>query len=125
MPLAKESEDVAACAPQTKDRAMPSSFFFARLVPNRPNFVMTMTPEELATMGAHGAFLQSQLAAGTLVAAGPVMDPAGPFGMAVFEVESLEALHRLLEKDPARAIGRYEVAPMGPTLSRPALPAGA
>ncbi len=48
---------------------MASSFFLARLVPNRPNFVTTMTPDELATMGAHGAFLQSQLAAGTLVVA--------------------------------------------------------
>jgi len=42
---------------------MPSSFFFARLVPNRPNFVMTM------------------------------------------------------------AIGRYEIAPLGPTMARPARPA--
>jgi uncharacterized protein YciI len=99
---------------------MPSSFFFARLVANRPNFVMTMTPEEKATMGAHVAFLQGQLAAGTLVTAGPVMDPAGAFGMAVFEAESVEAVHRLLEKDPARAIGRYEIAPMGPALARPA-----
>jgi uncharacterized protein YciI len=99
---------------------MPSSFFFARLVANRPNFVMTMTPEERATMGAHVAFLQGQLAAGTLVTAGPVMDPAGPFGMAVFEAESVEVVHRLLEKDPARAIGRYEIAPMGPALARPA-----
>lgn len=99
---------------------MPSSFFFARLVPNRPNFVMTMTPEEQATMGAHAGFLQSQLAAGALVAAGPVMDPAGPFGMAIFEAESMEAVHRLLEKDPARAIGRYEVMPMGPAMVRSA-----
>lgn len=73
---------------------MPSSFFFARLIPNRPNFVMSMTPEEQATMGAHAAFLQSQLAAGTLVAAGPVMDPAGPFGKALFEAESMDAVHR-------------------------------
>ena len=103
---------------------MASSFFLARLVPNRPNFVTTMTPDELATMGAHGAFLQSQLAAGTLVVAGPVMDPAGPYGMAVFEAESLEAIQGLLEKDPARAIGRYVVMPMGPTMARPARPAG-
>ena len=104
---------------------MASSFFFARLIANRPNFVMTMTPEEQATMGAHAGFLQSQLAAGTLVVAGPVMDPASPFGMAVFEAESVEAVHRLLEKDPARAIGRYEVIPMGPAMARPAHPAGA
>ena len=99
---------------------MPNSFFFARLVANRPNFAMSMTPEEQATMGAHGAFLQTQIAAGKLVVAGPVMDPAGVFGMAVFEAESMEEMHRLLERDPARAIGRYEVFPMGPAVARPA-----
>ncbi len=103
---------------------MPSSFFFARLVANRPDFPQSMTAEEQATMRAHGEFLQGQLAAGTLVVAGPVFDPKGVFGMAVFEAESLDALHRLLERDPARAIGRYELAPMGPTSARPARPAG-
>jgi uncharacterized protein YciI len=99
---------------------MPSSFFFVRLVANRPNFAMSMTPDEQATMGAHGAFLQEQLTAGKLIVAGPVMDPAGVFGMAVFEAESQDELRRLLERDPAKAIGRHEVAPMGPTLARPA-----
>ncbi|MFY0529831.1 YciI family protein [Archangium gephyra] len=104
---------------------MPTSLFFARLVPNRPDFPMSMSADEQATMRAHGEFLQGQLAAGSLVVAGPVLDPAGVFGMAVFEAESMDALRGLLERDPARAIGRYEIAPMGPTLARPARPAGA
>ncbi|RKH08072.1 hypothetical protein D7V97_20530 [Corallococcus sp. CA053C] len=98
---------------------MPSSLFFLRLIANRPNFAMSMTIDEQATMRAHGEFLQGQLAAGTLVVAGPVMDPAGVFGMAVFEAESVEAVHRLLEKDPATTIGRYEIMPMGPNVVRP------
>ncbi|HLM45438.1 MAG TPA: YciI family protein [Myxococcaceae bacterium] len=102
---------------------MPASFFFVRLVPNRPNFVMSMTADEQAIMGAHGAFLHGQLTAGTLVAAGPVLDPAGPFGMAVFEAESVDELRRLLERDPAKAVGRHDIIPMGPTLARPARPA--
>ena len=104
---------------------MPSSLFFARLVPNRPDFAMSMTPEEQATMRAHGEFLQGQLAAGTLVVAGPVLDPAGVFGMAVFEAESMDALHRLLERDPARGVGHYEIAPLGPSVVRPARAPGA
>ena len=104
---------------------MPSNFFFARLVANRPNFVMTMTADERATMLAHVEFLHGLLATGTLVVAGAVMDPANPFGMAVFEAESMDAVHRLLERDPARAIGHYEVAPMGPAVVRPARPPGA
>jgi uncharacterized protein YciI len=99
---------------------MPSSLFFVRLVANRPNFAMSMTPDEQATMGKHGAFLQEQLAAGKLVVAGPVLDPAGIFGMAVFEAESIDEVQRLLERDPAKAIGRHEVLPMGPSSVRPA-----
>ena len=103
---------------------MPSSLFFVRLVANRPNFAMSMTADEQATMRAHGEFLQGELAAGTLVVAGAVLDPAGVFGMAVFEAESADAVHRLLERDPAKAIGRYEVAPMGQSVVRPARVAG-
>lgn len=99
---------------------MATSLFFLRLVPNRPDFAMSMTAEEQATMRAHGEFLQGQLAAGTLVVAGPVFDPSGVFGMAVFEAESMDALRGLLARDPAQAIGRYEIAPMGPSAFRPA-----
>lgn len=98
---------------------MTTSFFFARLIANRPNFAMSMTPDEQATMRAHVEFLHGQVAAGTLVVAGPVMDPAGVFGMAVFQAESMDALNRLLERDPARAIGHYEIFPMGPAVARP------
>lgn len=103
---------------------MPS-FFFARLVPNRPDFPNAMTPDEAATMRAHSEFLQGQVAAGTLVVAGPVLDPAGVFGMAVFEAESLDSVQRLLERDPAQAIGRYDVTPMASALVRPARPVAA
>ncbi|MFE8596567.1 YciI family protein [Archangium violaceum] len=99
---------------------MASSFFFTRLVPNRPDFPMSMTADEQATMRAHSEFLQGQLAAGMLVVAGPVLDPKGVFGLAVFEAESMDAVHRLLERDPARAIGRYEVLPMASAFARPA-----
>lgn len=99
---------------------MPNSFFFVRLVTNRPDFAMTMTSEEKATMGAHIAWLQKQLAAGKLVVAGPVLDPAGPFGMAVFEAGSMEEMQKLLESDPAKAIGRYTVSPMADAVGRPA-----
>jgi len=97
---------------------MPASLFFVRLVANRPNFAMSMTADEQAIMGAHGEFLQGQLAAGTLLVAGPVLDPAGIFGMAVFEAESMDEIRRLLERDPAKALGRHEVVPMGPNSVR-------
>ena len=98
---------------------MPKSFFFARLIANRPDFAMSMTADGRQAIHAHVGFLHGQVAAGTLVVAGPVLDPAGVFGMAVFEAESMDALRALLERDPARAMGRYELFPMGSAVSRP------
>lgn len=94
--------------------------FFVRLVSNRPNFALSMTVEEQAVMRQHVGWLQTQLAAGRLVVAGPVVDPTGVFGMGVFEEESLEAAKALIASDPANAVGRYEISPMGPnTVRRP------
>jgi uncharacterized protein YciI len=101
---------------------MPSSFFMVRLVPNRADFPARMTAEEEAAMGAHFAFLDEQLAAGTLVVAGPVLDPAGVFGMGVYEASSLEEVTAMLARDPANAVGRYVVAPMGASVARAAEP---
>ena len=71
-------------------------------------------------MQGHSTFLGEQLAKGALVVAGPVMAPAGVFGLAVFEAASLEEVRALLESDPANAVGHYELAPMGPALARAA-----
>ena len=95
-------------------------FFYARLVPHRAGFPANMTAEEGAAMQGHAGFLGEQLAKGTLVVAGPVLDPAGVFGLAVFETASLEEVQALLESDPANAVGRYQVAPMGNAMARPA-----
>ena len=94
------------------------AFFFARLVPARPDFPADMTPAEGEAMQRHGAFLGEQLARGVLVVAGPVFDPAGAFGAAVYEADSIDIVQSLLASDPANAVGRYEVLPMGPTIAR-------
>lgn len=93
--------------------------FHVRLIANRPDFARTMTAADQAVMGEHVRFLGEQLAAGALVIAGPVLASTGAYGMAVFEAASLEAVQALMELDPARAIGRHEVSPMGPSVVRP------
>ena len=103
---------------------MPAQLFFVRLIGNRPNFAATMTAEELAAMRAHVEFMKDQLAAGTLVVAGPVLDPAGVFGMGVFEAETLEEVKAIVARDPAGKVGRHEILPMGPSSVRPARPGG-
>ncbi len=97
---------------------MPSQLFFVRLTSERPDFASTMTPQEQAVMREHALFLKEQLEAGKLVVAGPVLDPGGTFGMGVFEAESAEELRALMERDPARAIGRHTISPMGPSTFR-------
>jgi uncharacterized protein YciI len=97
---------------------MPAQLFFVRLIANRPDFPANLTPEEQATMGAHVAFLKEQLAAGKLVVAGPVLDPAGVFGMGVFEVGSADEVQAILARDPASGIGRYQVSPIASAVYR-------
>lgn len=70
-------------------------------------------------MGGHVSFLSQQLANGTLVVAGPVLSPAGVFGVAVIEADSIEGVRKLLADDPVNAIGSYEVFPMGDAVARP------
>lgn len=70
-------------------------------------------------MQRHAAFLQEQLGAGTLVVAGPVLDPTGVFGMGVFEAESLDAARALLANDPAGELGTYTILPMASAVGRP------
>jgi uncharacterized protein YciI len=98
-------------------------FFVARLVAHRPDFPANITPDEGAIMQRHNAYLRELLAKGTLVIAGPVLDPKGVYGLGVFEAESVDAVNAILANDPAREIGRYEVAPMMSAVARP-VPAG-
>lgn len=96
-------------------------FFFAKLIANRPDFPQNMTAEEGAAMQGHFKFLGEQLEKGALVVAGPVMDPAGVFGLAVFEAATIDEVKAALASDPARAIGSYAVSPMGDAITRPRL----
>lgn len=70
-------------------------------------------------MAGHFAFLAQQLANGTLVVAGPVMSAGGAFGIAVLESPSLDAALEVMARDPANAIGSYEISPMGSAVARP------
>ena len=79
--------------------------FVFRLLPPRPDFAMTMTESEQAVMGEHIAYWQPQIEAGRMVAFGPVMEPDGVWGLAVFEAESEEAARELAADDPSVVAG--------------------
>ena len=70
-------------------------YYFCKFFPPRKDFVKTMTAEEAKLFKEHGAYLQGLLERNKVVAHGPVIDPAGGFGLSLFGLEDDEgAAHR-------------------------------
>jgi uncharacterized protein YciI len=89
--------------------------FFCKLIGPRPTFPADITDAEKALMQQHAQYLTGLLNQGTISVFGPVMDPKGPFGMAVVEAASAEEVQRLTANDPvvkASAGFKYEISPM-------------
>lgn len=64
-------------------------------------FIGTATPEEIATMQRHFAYLESKLAAGSLILAGRCADAT--YGIVIFEAPDLPAAEAFQKADPAIA----------------------
>ena len=91
------------------------AFFFCRLIAPRPTFAFDLDDEERALMGAHSVYLRGFGEAGTAIIFGPVADPAGPWGLGIFEVADEAELKSILDNDPTILSGRgfrYEALPM-------------
>ena len=86
--------------------------YFLKLIASRPTFALDMTDDEHAIMNQHIVYWKGHMAAGKVVVFGPVMDPAGPYGMGVVAVESEDEIKEFTANDPATAILRYEFYPM-------------
>lgn len=80
-------------------------YFLCRLAAPRPSFPFDMSEGEAALMGEHGRFWQQQAQAGLAVAVGPVLDSAGPWGMAIVEVSDETAAGALVANDPVVLAG--------------------
>jgi uncharacterized protein YciI len=79
--------------------------FVFRLIPPRPDFAMTMSDTEEEAMTAHVEYWKPRLEAGEVKVFGPVMEPDGVWGLAVFEAESEEAAGELAANDPSVLAG--------------------
>jgi len=82
------------------------------LKPARADFMQTMTDQERNIMTQHVAYWKEYLDKGIMLIYGPVMDPAGGYGLGIMEVESEVELKSLISRDPAATINRYEYFPM-------------
>ena len=75
---------------------------------------MDMTAEEKLLMQEHVRYTQEKFAAGKVLIYGPVIAPAGAFGMAVFEAADEAEVRGLLENDPTVRAGlnKFEIHSM-------------
>jgi len=87
-------------------------YFALKLLPNRPDFAQTMTPEERAVMQQHVAFWKTYIDKGIVLAYGPVLDPAGAYGLGIVCVDDEEQVKELIAGDPAATINKYVYHPM-------------
>lgn len=83
-------------------------YFSLKLVPNRPSFSKDMTLEERAIMQQHVVYWRELLEKGKVIAYGPVLDPAGVYGLAIIDVENEEEAKTYMANDPAGTINTYE-----------------
>jgi len=88
--------------------------FAYKLIPPRPTFAADMSAAERAVMQAHVGYWRGLLAEGRVVAFGPVLDPAGAWGLGVVEAATEADARALGADDPAvtSGIARFEVYPM-------------
>jgi len=96
-------------------------FFLCRLLPPRPTFPADMTAEEARLMQDHAAYWQRAADKGEAVIVGPVLDPAGVWGLAIVEVSDPAAASALTEFDPLIRSGRgfrYDIHPIPQAILR-------
>ena len=90
-------------------------YFLLKLVAPRPTFAGDMTAEEIRVMQDHARYLKPFLDNGMIVVTGPVLDPAGSWGVAILEAGSEAEVRALIAGDPTTRSGlgfRWEIYPM-------------
>lgn len=87
---------------------MKKVFFVLKLIPPRASFSQEMSDAERATMQRHVQYWTALMNDGKVVAFGPVLDPAGVYGLGIVLVEDEAEVTSLINGDPANGLNRYE-----------------
>jgi uncharacterized protein YciI len=92
----------------------PLQHFVYKLIPPRPTFPADMTSGEAAIMQQHFAYWNQFEERGIVAVLGPVLDPAGTWGLGIVAAETEDDVRALAADDPAVRSGMstYEVWPM-------------
>lgn len=89
-------------------------YYLCKYIPPRDDFLATMSDDEKRWMTQHGAFLDDLLESGVIVAHGPVMDPAGGYGVSIYRIDDDQDIASFTSRDPIveNGVGHYEHHPM-------------
>jgi uncharacterized protein YndB with AHSA1/START domain len=74
--------------------------YLLRLLPPRTSFAMDINAQEREVMAKHADYWRAQMRAGRAVMFGPVLDPAGVWGMLALEVGDENEMNALKDADP-------------------------
>lgn len=80
-------------------------YFFCKLTPPRPTFMIDMTDGERQLMREHVVYWSDLAAKGSAIVFGPVADPQGGYGIAVIEAPDEATLRELSTNDPVIKAG--------------------
>ena len=72
-----------------------------------------MSDEERAVMTRHVAYWTERAREGIAVVFGPVLDPAGAFGVGIYRAADEATMRQLMEADPAFDLLQCTLTPMG------------
>ena len=89
--------------------------FFSKLIPPRATFPGDMTPVEAKFMQQHADYWRALVAQDQAIVLGPVMDPAGAYGIGVIRAADAAAARAMVDDDPvikAQLGFRVDVHPM-------------
>jgi len=95
-------------------------YYFYKLIPPRPTFLIDMTEGEVKIMQEHVVYWRELMEKGCVIAFGPVADPGGPYGIGIIRLQDDENASSLADHDPAmlaKAGFRYEIHPMPQVVS--------
>ncbi|ABK09963.1 MULTISPECIES: YciI family protein [Burkholderia] len=85
-------------------------YYLCKFIPPRPDFLATMSDDELKLMKRHGAFLDELFAQGVIVAHGPVIDDTGGYGVSLYQIPDEDDIAAFTSQDPIvqNGVGHYE-----------------
>ena len=97
-------------------------YFFSKLIAPRVTFPGDMTPVEAKLMKEHADYWRAMVAEDRAIVLGPVMDPAGAYGIGVICAADQAEARTMVEEDPviqAQLGFKVELQPMGGAICRP------